>query len=81
MSTRRSPTSPSIGVPDERWGEVVAAVVVLAPGTSLDLESLREFAGEQLARYKLPTKLEVVDQLPRNPAGKILKFELRERFA
>ena len=37
-------------------------------------------AGAQLARYKLPTRLQVVDELPRNPAGKILKFELRDRF-
>ena len=69
-----------VGLPDARWGEAVVAVVVLAPGSSVDLVGLREFAGERLARYKLPTRLEVVDAIPRNPAGKILKFELRERF-
>src|SRR5262249_30884733 len=57
-----------IGLPDERWGEAVAAVVALAPDASLDLEDLRAFASERLARYKLPTRLELIDALPRNPA-------------
>jgi fatty-acyl-CoA synthase len=70
-----------IGMPDERWGEVVAAVVVLKPGASLALDELKHFAGEKLARYKLPRRLKIVDVLPRNPAGKVLKFELREQFA
>jgi len=69
-----------IGLPDERWGEVVVAVVAVHEDADLTLEGLREFAGERLARYKLPTRIEVVDILPRNPAGKVLKFELRERF-
>ncbi len=69
-----------IGVPDERWGEAVVAVVVLAPAQSVTLAELREFGGQSLARYKLPTKLYVVGTLPRNPAGKILKFELRREF-
>ncbi len=70
-----------IGLPDERWGEVVVAVVVPKPEASLSLEEVRDFAGDRLARYKLPTRLEVVDVVPRNPAGKVLKFELRERFS
>ena len=70
-----------IGAPDQRWGEVVVAVVVVHEQADLTLEGLREFAGGRLARYKLPTRVEVVDVLPRNPAGKVLKFELRERFA
>jgi fatty-acyl-CoA synthase len=69
-----------IGLPDERWGEAVTAVTVLIPGQSVTLAELREFAGRSLARYKLPTKLHVVSTLPRNPAGKILKFQLREDF-
>jgi fatty-acyl-CoA synthase len=68
-------------VPDERWGEAVAAVVVLKEDASLSLEDLREVAGGSLARFKLPTRLEVVDALPRNPAGKVLKYELRDRLA
>jgi len=67
-----------IGLPDERWGEAVVAVTVLAPGASLTLEELREFAEPHLARYKLPTRLEIIDVLPRNLAGKVLKYELRQ---
>ncbi len=69
-----------IGVPDERWGEAVVAVAVLEPGQSVTLAELREFGGRSLARYKLPTRLHVADTLPRNSAGKILKYELRTVF-
>jgi fatty-acyl-CoA synthase len=69
-----------IGVADERWGEAVTAVVALRGDASLELEDLRAFAADRLARFKLPTRLEFVDALPRNPAGKVLKFELRTRF-
>jgi fatty-acyl-CoA synthase len=68
------------GLPDPRWGEAVVAVVALKPDAALDLEELRAFAGQRLARFKLPTRLELVDALPRNPAGKVLKFELRSRL-
>jgi hypothetical protein len=54
---------------------VVVAVVALKDGAMVDLEELREFATERLARYKLPRRLEIVPALPRNPAGKLLKFE------
>jgi len=69
-----------IGLPDERWGEAVTAVAVLHEGAGLTLEELREFAADSLARYKLPSRLEIVDILPRNPAGKVLKFDLRDRL-
>jgi fatty-acyl-CoA synthase len=69
-----------IGVPDEKWGETVCAVVALKPGQSLDLEGLRTFAGEKLARYKLPRRLELIALLPRNATGKVLKTELRKQF-
>ena len=68
------------GEPSEKWGESVTAVAALKPGAELDLEALRAWATERLARYKLPTRLEIVAALPRNPAGKVLKFELRDRF-
>ena len=68
------------GEPDAKWGESVTAVAALKPGETLDLETLRAWATERLARYKLPTRLEIVAALPRNPAGKVLKFELRDRF-
>ena len=58
----------------------MAVVAAAARTQSLTLEELRGFAGDRLARYKLPSRLELVDALPRNPAGKVLKFELRNRF-
>ena len=67
-----------IGLPDERWGEAVVAVVACRPDETVTLEDLREFGGSTLARFKLPTRLHLVDVLPRNPAGKVLKFELRD---
>ena len=69
-----------IGLPDEKWGEAVTAVVALHEGHSLTLEDLREFAKPHLARYKLPLRLEIVEALPRNPAGKVLKFVLKEQI-
>jgi len=69
-----------IGLPDERWGEAVTAVVVCTNGESITLESLREWAGERLARYKLPTRLHTIAELPRTSSGKVLKYELRVEF-
>jgi fatty-acyl-CoA synthase len=69
-----------IGMPDEKWGEAVTAVVALQEGQELTLEELREWAADQLAKYKLPLRLEFVDALPRNPAGKVLKFVLKEQL-
>ena len=70
-----------IGLADEKWGEAVTAVVVLKQDTQLTLEELRDFAGTRLARYKLPLKMRTIDQLPRNPAGKVMKFKLKDEFA
>ena len=69
-----------IGVPDDKWGELLVAVVVLHPSTTLILEDLHRFVGKKLARYKLPRKLHIVDGLPRNPAGKVQKFILKEQL-
>ena len=74
-----------IGRPHEKWGEVPVAVVALVAEESdavsrLRLTDLDEFLTERLARYKHPKALEVLDALPRNPAGKVLKTELRARF-
>lgn len=70
-----------IGLPHEKWGEAVTAVVVLEDNAELTLEELRTFAEQSLARYKLPLELRFIDLLPRNPAGKVLKYQLREQFA
>ena len=69
-----------IGEPDAQWGEGVVAVVALKAGQSLTIDELRDFAGENLARYKLPRRLEIVTALPRNATGKILKYQLRQTF-
>ncbi|ORB75212.1 fatty-acid--CoA ligase FadD5 [Mycobacterium scrofulaceum] len=68
-----------IGRPHHKWGEVPIAVAAVA-GEQLLLEELDEFLTERLARYKHPKALEIVDALPRNPAGKVLKTELRIRY-
>ena len=70
-----------IGAPDEKWGERVVAVAALKPGASLTLEELRDFGQKSLARYKLPLELRLVEALPRNPTGKILKTALRQANA
>ncbi|WP_371319741.1 long-chain fatty acid--CoA ligase [Variovorax sp. dw_308] len=70
-----------IGAPDERWGERVVCVVAPKPGKTVTLEDLHAFAGDKLARYKLPKELRIVEALPRNPTGKVLKAKLREQNA
>ncbi len=69
-----------IGLPDETWGEAVVAVVALKPGAELSLEALQAFAEPELARYKIPRRLELVEALPRNATGKVRKFDLRATF-
>jgi len=71
-----------IGRRDEKWGEVPVAIVALGAvaDESLDLGDLEQFLTERLARYKHPKALEIVDALPRNPAGKVLKTELRAKY-
>jgi fatty-acyl-CoA synthase len=71
-----------IGRPDPKWGEVPVAVVALGAVSekTIELADLDEFLTERLARYKHPKALEIVDALPRNPAGKVLKTDLRARF-
>jgi len=70
-----------IGVPDDRWGETVKAVVVAAPDAPPDLgDQLIGFCRQRLAHYKCPTSVDLVAALPRNPTGKILKRELREPY-
>ncbi|SFN65119.1 fatty-acyl-CoA synthase [Pseudonocardia ammonioxydans] len=68
-----------VGAPHPRWGESEVAFVVPAAGTDLDPVSLLEFCAERLARYKAPTDVVLLDELPRNATGKVLKAPLRER--
>jgi long-chain acyl-CoA synthetase len=69
-----------IGVPDERWGEAVKALVVRAPGATVAANDIIGFCRERLAHYKCPTSVDWIDVLPRNPSGKILKKDLREPY-
>jgi len=69
-----------IGVPDETWGEVGRAVVVVEPGQTLTAGDLLDFLGEHLARYKIPKSVVFVDGLPKTGAGKIDKKVLVERY-
>ena len=84
-----------VGIPDPEWGERVAAAVVLHPSTptngvpgtpvlrqdaELDLETLRSWTKERLAPYKIPSRLLVVDALPRNAMGKVTKPAVTELF-
>jgi acyl-CoA synthetase (AMP-forming)/AMP-acid ligase II len=69
-----------IGIPDERWGERVHAVVVLAAGQQADQDDLREFCKSLIGGYKIPRSFEVVDELPLSAAGKVLKRQLRAKY-
>jgi len=65
-----------VGVPNEKWGEVGKAVIVLKPGSSLSQEQILEYLDGKLARYKIPKEYEFRAKLPKSAAGKILKREL-----
>ncbi len=69
-----------IGVPSEKWGETVKAIIVPRPGSDLEDDALLAYCKERLAGYKCPTSIDRVEALPRNPSGKILKTELREPY-
>jgi HIP---CoA ligase len=70
-----------VGVPDERMGEVGMAFIVLRPGESATPDELVEWSRAEMANYKVPRYVEIVDELPLNATGKVLKYELRDRGA
>jgi long-chain acyl-CoA synthetase len=69
-----------IGVPSERWGETVKAIVVLKPGQTAVAGDLIEHCSRSVAAFKRPTSVDFVEALPRNPTGKLLKAVLREKY-
>ncbi len=68
-----------VGVPDPEWGETLRAYVVVRPGHALTADEVADYCRRELADYKRPRQVVFVDELPRNPTGKILKRELRDR--
>jgi long-chain acyl-CoA synthetase len=70
-----------IGVPDPEWGESVMALIVRRDGASVEFAELEALCLQRIARFKRPKHWRFVDSLPKNGAGKVLKRELRERFA
>ncbi len=69
-----------IGIPDEKWGEAVRAIVALKPRQKMTQEEVIDHCKENLASYKKPKSVVFLDSLPRNPSGKVLKTELREKY-
>ncbi|MEO0713653.1 MAG: long-chain-fatty-acid--CoA ligase [Pseudomonadota bacterium] len=69
-----------IGVPDEKWGEAVKAIIVPKPDANPSPEEVIAYAKERIAGYKCPKSVDLIDALPRNPSGKILRRELREPY-
>ncbi|MEA2366367.1 MAG: hypothetical protein QOI32_1879 [Thermoleophilaceae bacterium] len=69
-----------IGVPDERWGEAVKAVVVRRDGSELDVDAVVAACRERLASYKKPSSVDFVDELPKTGSGKIMRRKLRDRY-
>ncbi len=67
-----------IGLADDEWGERVAAALVLKPESAITLDSLRSWAKERLAAYKIPSRIHMLDELPRNAMGKVIKSQLVE---
>jgi len=69
-----------IGVPDEKWGESLKAIVVLKDGETCTEQEIMDHCKDRLASYKKPKSVDFVAELPRNPSGKILKRVLREQY-
>jgi acyl-CoA synthetase (AMP-forming)/AMP-acid ligase II len=69
-----------IGIPDDRWGEAVKAIVVMKPGKTASAADIINFTRERIAGYKTPKSVDFIDALPRNPSGKILRRHLRDPY-
>jgi long-chain acyl-CoA synthetase len=69
-----------VGAPDPEWGEIIVAFVVLQPGAAVNAQDLDAYCLNEIARFKRPKRYEVVDSLPKNNYGKVLKTELRQKL-
>jgi len=69
-----------IGIPDENWGEAVKALIVVKPGQEITEEEIINFCKQNISSYKKPKSVDFIDEIPKNPYGKILKRELREKY-
>jgi acyl-CoA synthetase (AMP-forming)/AMP-acid ligase II len=69
-----------VGIPHESWGEAVCAMVLPSLGCKPASQELKEHCKQHMARYKVPKKIEITDQLPLSPAGKVLRREVRRRL-
>jgi acyl-CoA synthetase (AMP-forming)/AMP-acid ligase II len=70
----------AFGIADERWGELPVAAVVAIEGVDIDVQEVADFCAARLARHKRPRRIELLEALPRSPAGKVLRTVLAERF-
>ena len=70
-----------IGVPDKRYGEEIMACIILKEGKSMTEEEMKDYIKSHMARHKVPRYIEFVEDFPKNAAGKILKYKMRESFA
>jgi len=69
-----------VGMPDDTWGEVVAVAIVPRDGEHMDLQALKEWAGERMSRYKIPKSMLLLEELPRNAMGKVTKPAVQDLF-
>lgn len=69
-----------IGLPDKEWGEKVTALITLRPEAEVDPVKLKDYMKQKMAPYKVPKEFKIIPELPKSPAGKILKRELRKQF-
>ena len=69
-----------VGVPDEQWGEAVKAVVVLKPGATLTEAQVIAYCAEYLAGFKKPRSVDFIDELPKNPNGKVVRRVVRDGY-
>jgi feruloyl-CoA synthase len=70
-----------VGIPDEKWGERLAAVIVARPDRDVTVDGIMAYCREHLGGYKVPRHISFVDELVRNPAGKVMKRTIREQLS